>query len=154
MSRDISNTADVIYSRDIIERLEELENDKGALEEAVDEAQEALAECDEDDDKEALEDAVMKAQDELEEWDDKDEYDTLKALCAEGEGYSDWSYGATLINESYFTEYAEELASDVCDMKSANSWPFNHIDWEAAAEDLKQDYSTIDYDGETFYTRD
>lgn len=31
------------------------------------------------------------------------------------------------------------------------NWPYNCIDWEKAANELKQDYSTVDFEGETYY---
>lgn len=43
-----------------------------------------------------------------------DELKVLKALESEAEGYSgDWQYGATLIRDSYFEDYARELAEDI-----------------------------------------
>lgn len=61
----------------------------------------------------------------------------------------------TLIAEDDFEEYAEELATDLgyIDDEQGNRWPFNHIDWEAAADELKQDYTTVEYDGDTYYIR-
>jgi len=32
-------------------------------------------------------------------------------------------------------------------------WPLNHIDWEAAAEELRQDYTTFTCDGMTYLAR-
>ena len=79
----------------------------------------------------------------------------LKALAEEAEGYcEDWRHGATLINESYFTEYAEQLASDIGDYNPNKvQWPYNHIDWEEAADELKQDYTQVDFDGITYFVR-
>ena len=70
------------------------------------------------------------------------------------------SYEPTLIREDYFTEYAQELAEDICPWPSGSSerdalawWPYRHIDWEAAADELKYDYTTVEYDGDTYYIR-
>jgi chromosome segregation ATPase len=58
-----------------------------------------------------------------------------------------------LIRESYFTEYAQQLAEDLGAISANAPWPACHIDWDAAAEELKMDYSTVDFDGVTYYYR-
>jgi len=162
MARSIDNSQDIIDSRDVIARIEELEGDKQALVEAVQEAQEALDAIPEGEDREGAEEDLRTAKCELEDWtgdeeaeidpsDDAKELACLKALADEMENETEWESGAALIRESYFEEYAEQLAGDTCDMGKASDWPFRHIDWEAAANELKQDYSTVtfkDEDGE------
>ena len=124
MAREVSNSDDIIDSRDIIERIEELE---------------AMVEDDSIDD------------------DEKEELEVLQALAAEGQDYaSDWKYGETLIRDSHFQDYAEEFFNDTADsstIDAMNQWPLRHIDWEAAAEELKQDYTTIDFDGVDYWIR-
>mgnify|MGYP001610086472 CR=1 FL=1 len=63
--------------------------------------------------------------------------------------------GVQLIRASYFETYAEELAEDIgaIDRKLEGQWPYNHIDWKAAAEELMQDYTEIDFDGVTYWYR-
>ena len=61
-------------------------------------------------------------------------------------------------NDDYFTEYIKELIDDCYEMpKEINSgrWPYNHItvDYESAAEEAKQDYLSVDYDGATFWIK-
>lgn len=76
----------------------------------------------------------------------------LRALAEEAEGYaSDWAFGATLVRDSYFAEYAEQLAEDIGAIDRNAEWPLNHIDWAAAAEQLQQDYTAIDFDGVTYW---
>lgn len=60
-----------------------------------------------------------------------------------------------LISDDHFTKYAEQLADDLGYLNGgkAESWPFNHIDWEAAAEALKMDYSSVEIDGNTYWYR-
>jgi antirestriction protein len=78
----------------------------------------------------------------------------LQEFADEAEGYAaDWHYGETFIRDSYFTEYAQELAEDIGAIDREYSWPASHIDWTAAAEALQQDYSAIELDGVTFWTR-
>lgn len=86
--------------------------------------------------------------------DDAEILANLIALCEEAEtGVEDWEYGATLIHENYFVSYAEELADDIGAIDQNATWPLYHIDWEAAAEDLMQDYSTVELNGSTYYVR-
>ena len=121
--KSIDNSQDVIDSREVIERIDYL----AYLDD------EPEAERDEDDWK---------------------ELQALRALAEEAEGYAaDWKYGEALIRESYFTEYARELAEDIGAVKDDATWPNNCIDWDEAARLLKQDYTTVDFDGVDYYIR-
>lgn len=77
---------------------------------------------------------------------DMEEYNQLKDIL--NEVGSD----ATLINENYFTEAMEELCKDIGDVPN-NLPSYIVIDWEETAENLRSDYSSIEYDGVTFYYR-
>lgn len=117
----ITNSEDVIDSRDIIGRIEELED---------------MAEGDD--------------------WtiEENDELNALKALAAEAADYApDWEHGETLIRDSYFQEYAMELAEDLGAVKHDATWPNNCIDWEQAARELRMDYTAVDFDGVTYWVR-
>ena len=140
----ISNHADVIDNRDVMARIGELQDAEAVLAEA----QEAYDSCKDEDTETALEDA----KDDFDE-DDQADLAVLRALADEASDSPDWAYGETLIRESYFEEYAQELAEDVCEMGKAQDWPFCHIDWEAAAKSLQQDYSEVDFDGVTYLVR-
>ena len=79
---------------------------------------------------------------------------TLKALADEAEGYApDWTHGETLIRDSYFQTYAQELAEDCGMLKDTSSWPGRCIDWEQAARELQMDYTAVDVDGITYWIR-
>jgi hypothetical protein len=84
----------------------------------------------------------------------EDEDERLLALNelfgAIGEG--DALDGTTMIPESMFVEYAQDYAEDITDMRD-HSWPFCHIDWQAAADNLRQDYTEVDFDGTTYLIR-
>lgn len=67
------------------------------------------------------------------------------------EAYGD-NYEPTLIAETYFETYAEELAEDVGAITRDANWPNNHIDWEEAADALKQDYTSVEIGAATYYT--
>ena len=107
---EITNGEDVIDSRDVIARIEYLQD--------------------------------------TEDEDEKFELAALEALQSEAEGYSeDWKYGSTLIRDTYFEDYAQELADDVGAIDRDAKWPCNHIDWSAAADELKVDYTEVDFGG-------
>lgn len=57
------------------------------------------------------------------------------------------------IPEDEFEDYAEQLAEDIGAIDREARWPLNRIDWEAAAEDLKVDYTEFDFDGTTYLVR-
>jgi hypothetical protein len=83
-----------------------------------------------------------------------EEFLRLRALDEQGEATGgDWQFGETLIREEYFTEYAEGYAEDIGAIDRDARWPNTHIDWEAAAADLRQDYSEVKYGNETYLTR-
>ena len=166
-STEINNSADILDSRDIIKRLEELESEREDLQTAIDEAREAYDEAKEEDEKaqsdeegttmsehnlDQVEITMDEATESLADWDNADEYKNLKALAEQCEGYGDWRYGETLIRDSYFTEYAQQLADDIGAIKD-DSWPCNCIDWEQAASELQGDYMSVEFDGTTYWMR-
>ena len=148
---------DIIYSRDVIKRIEELEDDLEDLKRAVEDAKENVRswEGDEEcaDELEAAETDLKEAEAALEEWDDKDEYEALKELENGFYGYC-WGYGGMLVLDSHFEDYARELAEETCGIKNLNQWPFSCIDWEEAANELKHDYMSADADGYTYWMRE
>ena len=77
----------------------------------------------------------------------------LLALQEEAEGSPDWRHGETLIRETYFKEYAQELAEDIGAIDRNASWPNNCIDWDEATDLLKQDYFSVDFDGVDYLIR-
>lgn len=107
---------------------------------------------------EELETEIDTMEDETELADLVAEHEMLKALLSDCEGGGDhdwrgeWYYGY-LINENDFENHARELADDIGAIDSKSFWPNNCIDWEKAAGELKQDYTTIEFDGGTFYAR-
>ena len=120
-----TNTDDVIDSRDVIKRIEELETD-------IEIAKEDEEEIDDDDTKELA---------------------ALKELAKECEGYSDWQYGEALIRDSYFEDYAQQLAEDCGMVNTDSNWPNNCIDWKQAASELQMDYTYVDFDGVDYWIR-
>lgn len=157
-----SNSDDIIDSREVIEAIEELESEREALSDAFDEATEAAQE--ERDRKrprrailKALEAAEDEARSALATWDESEEAEELKQLKkleSQAEGYaSDWRHGTQLIRDSHFEDYAQELAEEIGAIDRNASWPNNCIDWERAASELQQDYTSVDFGGVTYWVR-
>jgi hypothetical protein len=119
MAKALNNGMNIIDSRDVIKRIEEL--------------------------------ADIEERDE----DEESELNALKAFHEEAN--ADWEDGVALVRDSYFERYAQELAEDTGGLREAVPnrmnyiWPFCHIDWKAAADSLQQDYSSADFDGETYW---
>jgi hypothetical protein len=128
----IENTEDVIDSRDVIARLDELES------------------CRDDHETDPTGGHFSD--------EDAAELAALRALADEAEDSSDWIHGETLIRRSYFVDYIAELINDCYEMpKEMNSgqWPYRHmtIDYEAAANEAEQDYMSVDFDGVEYLIR-
>lgn len=150
----ISNSDDMINSRNIIARIEELVDEQETLESAVTEAEEALNEEGiESDEHAARQDALNDAESALREWDGADELKALQTLADEAEGYTDdWRHGAVLIADHYFTEYCQELITECGDLP--RDLPRHLvIDWDATAENLKADYTEVDFEGTPYFVR-
>ena len=104
---------------------------------------------------------IIDVRDIIERIEDLEDGDELAALMSimedlKGEGGDErWRgawYPLLLIRDSYFKDYAQELAED-CGMVDRNAkWPANCIDWEQAASELKHDYTSIDIGGVTYWT--
>jgi hypothetical protein len=128
MTREISKYDDVIDSRDVIERAGELaaqwtDHANGGESEALTDEERA-------------------------------ELDALSALIDQGESAAtDWEYGETLIRDSYFQEYAQELAEELDLINPNAAWPASCIDWEKAAWELRMDYTSVEFDGVTYWVR-
>ena len=123
---NIDNNDDMIDSRDLVERMEELQEE---IQDAKD-----LGEAEPDDVLALLGD--------------------LEAFAKKFEDYApDFHYGETAIRDSYFQEYAQQLAEDCGMVEASCKWPNHCIDWERAAHELQQDYSAIDFDGVTYWVR-
>lgn len=122
---DLDLTADIIDIRDIIERVEELEPEVDSNGEG----------------------------DHISEW------KMLTAILSDLQGmggdeqWRDEWYPVTLIRDSYFQTYAQELAEDIGAIKADATWPHTCIDWEHAARELRYDYSSIEINGATYWTR-
>jgi hypothetical protein len=123
---NVDNYQDIIDSRDVDCRIEELEAERDAAVEAGN----------------------------PDDFTDGDELAALVAFRNEADGYCrDWQYGETLIRDSYFKDYAQELAEDTGALEKDAKWPYTCIDWEQAARELQMDYSSAELDGVTYWFR-
>lgn len=148
----VGNEQDIIDSRDIHKRIQEIHDEGEGFERDVDAAKTQLAfvKLNSPDDETSIEEhegEVADAEEKLSEHnrDTKGELETLEELKeAVGEDH--------LIRHTYWVQYAEELVKDIGDLPK-NIPDYIVIDWEATADNLLQDYSEVDYDGVTYYYR-
>lgn len=134
-------------TRDIERRIADLQRDKDTLQSAMDELQE------DDLSPEELSEAEDNIKDymSLFDWDAREELRVLTEFKEELEPYCDWLGGETLIHEDAFLDYMKEFHAETD--RAHNNWPYNHIDWDAAAEEFKADFTCADTDGGTYYVR-
>lgn len=161
MTTCISNSDDIVDSRDVIARIEELTEELEAKQEAVDSARALCEELEDDedvdkDDKEDAATALEMAEEALKEWDEGEEGQELRELQelqSEAEGYApDWSDGATLIRDDHFTDYVQNMLADIGDLP--RDLPhYIVIDWEATASNIQQDYTSVEFGGVTYWVR-
>lgn len=145
----ISNDQDVIDSRDVIEAIEDLESQIEDIESQIEDLDEELNNGYDGD----FHNDITRLEAELTEL--RKELEPLTTLAGQADGSPDWTYGETLIRDSYFTTYTQELAEDCCEVPDLSDWPLRHMemDWEAAASELQSDYTDVDFDGETYWIR-
>jgi antirestriction protein len=130
MAREIDNSQDILDVRDIIARVE------------------------------SLEDTIPQSDiDNLIESEGATELVALRELLGDLAGNGgdeewggDW-YPVTLIRDSYFKDYAMELADDIGAVDNNARWPMTCIDWNQAARELRMDYSSVEFDGVTYWYR-
>ena len=122
-TQPITSDSDIIDSREINERIE------------------YLAGLIDDDDPDMIDD------------DERAELALLLDLREAGSTLEDWEHGVTLVRDSYFTTYAEELADELGLIDREARWPANHIDWESAAEELQHDYTSLTFDEVDYWAR-
>ncbi len=166
-NKTIDNSEDIIDSWDVIARIYDLESERGGLVDAIESAKNELVEFEtahpewalvgeDSESREYLHDTLTNATEALTEWDESDEATELKDLQAldnEASGSGDWRHGETLIRDTYFEDYARQTAEDIGALKDANHWPCTCIDWEKAADELKQDYTSVEFGDTTYWIR-
>ena len=117
---------DVFDSRDIIDRMDEIQ--------------------------EALNEDYPSDPDLADERDEAiQELDALKAI--QDTGIEDFEHGVTFVRDSYFQEYAQELAEEIGAIPENGAWPTYCIDWEWAARELRMDYYAVTVGSTDFWVR-
>lgn len=135
---EISNSDDMIDVRDVIARYEALEE---------------LRENAAGDSREEGEALVI-----FDESEKGGEYKLLGALLNDLKGYGgdeqwrgDW-YPITLIRDSYFVEAMQELCEDIGDFPKGIP-AYYVINWKATANNLRADYSSVEFGDVTYWYR-
>ena len=103
---------------------------------------------------ESFEDILFE-EEEIESWKQDWQEEINQITCideVEDEIGSEFDFGVTLIPEDDFTDYVEDLLKG-CEYISDDFPSWIEIDWEATAENVKQDYSELEYEGETYFYR-
>lgn len=142
MSNALDKTADIIDIREVIERFEELESDRDGFVIGSPDGEETPA---------------------PEQWaeenpEDAEELAHLESFLDEVRGYGgdeQWRghwYPLTFINDDHFVEAMEELVKDIGGLPE-DIPNYLAIDWDATAENLRVDYSSVEIDGQTFWYR-
>lgn len=88
-------------------------------------------------------------EEEIESWRDNwhTELEVIEAINElENSVGSMWEYGVTLIEEDDFEDYCQEFVED-CGYISKDTPQLikNNIDWSGIADDMKQDYTEVDF---------
>jgi len=148
----------IIDTRDLHDRLEELkdkqdeiQNKKDEIKEAEDIPYKVISPEAAKEYEEELEDLVKELE-ELESDFGADEQEELAELEAMESEIPEWQYGETLIPERDWVEYCEELCKDIGYISNDFPW-WTGIDWDKTAANMRQDYSEIEYQGTTYLYR-
>lgn len=129
MAREISNSDDIIDSRDVIARIEELQAEKDGSDNLDMDWGEIDAEM-------ATLTAFMEE---------------MKGRGGDEQWRGDW-YPVTIIRDSYFEDYARELLEDCGDLPK-DLPHYIEIDWQATARNIRMDYTSVEFDGVTYWVR-
>ena len=154
-SRDIIATVDEVESdiEIVKENIEEAEEDIDELETEIEELESESA-TEEIANKEqqlsVLERHLKEYQEELEELEDR--LEDLKDFVKDLEGYGDWDYGAPLIREDAIDEYLKDEAKD-CGGFPDDFPSWITIDWDDTIDNLKQDYTSAEFQGTEYWMR-
>lgn len=139
----IDRYSDIIDSREVIDRIEELYDEFLEATEAEEDIDEGMKYGMSDDDwRFGLTD------------DDAEELYSLLQFERSARSESEWDFGMTFIRDSHFVEYVQELITEL-GYVSENMPEFirHNIDWEGVASDLQSDYSEYEYDGVMYWAR-
>jgi len=138
----------IIDSRDIEERINELESLIDDYESDIEELQDSDEfegdglDTEDQQRLEQLREDLEEAQEEL---------NPLTAIRDEVSS-SEWDYGLTLIHEDVWVDYVKELCEDIGEIPSELP-SYIVVDWDATADNISVDYSTVTIEGNDYYYR-
>jgi hypothetical protein len=95
-------------------------------------------------------------EEEIESWKDNwfTELEIIETINnLENEVGSEFSDGVTLIDEDDFEDYCEEFVDDCYGLRDVPQLIRNNINWSGIADDIKQDYTEVNFRGETYLFR-
>ena len=179
---DIHSGADILDIRSLIERLEEIESEQSGLIDEYREAKEEADEPRDGDEiewqaterltnainalssfwdltPEEIDGAVEAIDNDADSFNGDEEAHAIRSFVEQFRGYGgdhEWEgswFPVTFIRDEYFTEFAEEFAGDIGAIDPNANWPTNCIDWDKAARELQIDYTSGEYEGETYWAR-
>lgn len=131
-------------TRDLQKQIDDLESEIEDLNEEIKDLESYFQDTND-------EEIATEIKEKLEELQDlRDELQPL--LDLKDEDIPEWDYGATLIPESEWVNYVEDLVTD-CEFVSNDVPWWIVIDWQATADNVAADYATVEYDGDTYYYR-
>lgn len=141
---------ETLDTRDLNERLEEL----SALRDALNEAREAREELGTNPASTRKEiDEANDAVERAEAYFMEAEANELAELESLRDEIREWKFGTTLIPKADFIDYCQELLQDVGDLpKDLPSYLV--IDWNATADNIRADYSSVTYRGTDYLYRE
>ena len=160
----------IIDTRDLQERLEELQELQSNIESAREEIEEKKGEIESlradepvtTEERKEWEEKISGLENELEELADKlasvedsfgnEEQEELAELESLESEVSEWRHGAALIPEDEFVEYCQQLLEDIGDLPRGLPG-YIAIDWDKTADNLRADYSEVEYQGTTYLVR-
>jgi predicted nuclease with TOPRIM domain len=83
-----------------------------------------------------------------------EELEKLRELQEDLSGADDdFEDGIILIAEENFTAYCKDLVEDIGDLPVLSTYVVVDIDWDATADNLRVDYSEVEFNGNTYLYR-
>lgn len=138
---------DNIDTRDLLERLEELQ----AMRDLISSLADDLKDAETDEEKETIEGKLDSAKDDF----DKAEQEELSQLeeLQNDIGETTFRDGCQLIHPDNFTDAMRELCEEIGSVP--RDFPsYIAIDWDATAKNLEVDYSVATFQGEDYFYRE
>jgi chromosome segregation ATPase len=148
----IDSSSDCISSHELKDAIAALEEERDALVERADEIQQQisfikLSDVADPDGLERCENDLAEVEQTAKEWEaENGQYLTKLQVVADEVG------DEVMVKESHWVDYVEELVKDIGDMPR-NIPHYIVIDWDATADNIQQDYSSVEFEGVTYYYR-